>query len=149
MEKRKDAEILDTLVATTLDSVDGYRQSAEQIDDPQLGAFFTRQANERSTVASQLQSQMRAVGGEVRDEGSILGAAHREFLSLKDKVTGSDREAIVNEVERGESYISEKFETALKQDDLSPQTRQVIQNAQSSIEAGCQQARMLSQQVET
>ncbi|MBW0144635.1 ferritin-like domain-containing protein [Sphingomicrobium clamense] len=132
-KNNKDIETLDTLIATTCDSIEGYRDSAEKVDDPQLAATFRECAQERTKVLESLQSQLVANGGEKRDEGSILGAMHRTYLGLKDAVTGSDRQAICNEIETGENYLKEKFDAALSQDELSPQTRQVIQTAQTEI----------------
>ena len=143
LNNNQQAEMLDTLIATTLDSVEGYRESAKQIDDPQLTDFFNKRATERAEIVGQLQSQQKSLGGEIRDEGSILGSAHRQFLGLKDKVTGSDREAIVNEIDTGESYLVEKYETALKNDDLMGETRSVVENAYSTIQTGCEQVQMI------
>ena len=42
-----------------------------------------------------------------------MGKTHQRFLDLKAAVTGRDDKAIINEVERGEDYLKEKFEAAL------------------------------------
>ncbi|MEO5868133.1 MAG: PA2169 family four-helix-bundle protein, partial [Sphingomonas sp.] len=51
-------------------------------------------------------------------------------------VTGQDDKAIVNEVERGEDHIKAKFEDALKDDGLTPETRSAIGAAWTSVKAG-------------
>ena len=38
---------------------------------------------------------------------------HRQFLSLRDKVTGSDDQSVIAEVDRGETYLDEKWQAAL------------------------------------
>ena len=48
------------------------------------------------------------------DDGTILAAAHRMFLSLKSSLGGSDQ-GVVNEVERGEDRIKAKFEAGAQQ----------------------------------
>ncbi len=59
----------------------------------------------------------------------------------------SDR-AVIEEVERGEDYIKEKYEAALQDGELSPETRQVIQQAYQSIRRGHDQASALKHQME-
>jgi len=56
---------------------------------------------------------VRSLGAAPEDDGTVLAAAHRAFLNLKNAVAGDD-ETVVKEVERGEDHIKEKFEAALK-----------------------------------
>lgn len=145
LNNNKQVEQLDTLIATTLDSVEGYRESSKQIDDPQLTDFFNQRATERAEIVGNLQSLQKTLGGEIRDEGSILGSAHRQFVGVKDAVTGGNasREAIINEIETGESYLVEKFETVLNDDDMTGEPRTMVQNAYSQIKTGYAQIEML------
>ena len=66
----------------------------------------------------------------------MLGKTHQIFLDLKSAVMGRDDKAIINEVERGEDYLKGKFETVLKDVDLSPQSRTVIEQAFASVRQG-------------
>ena len=135
MDKTSDIDTLNTLIATTLDSMKGYRDASED-SATKNAALFSEMASERSKVASDLQTQVRALGGDPEDDSSILGALHRGFMNLKDMVTGQDEAAIVNEVERGEDYIKGKFETALNDGNLSAASRSVVETAFTSIKTG-------------
>ena len=131
-----DIRTLNGLIATTIDSVDGYRSSAEAVDSTRFADLFTARAGERSSVAEQLRAEVRKLGGNPEDDGTALAGAHRGFLNLKAAVTDRDDQAIVNEVERGEDHIKAKFDAALKDDKLSPQTRSLIETAYGSVRAG-------------
>ena len=131
-----DISVLNSLIETTIDSVDGYRRSAQEATNSRFSSEFLNRANEREQVVSQLRDQVRQLGGSPEDDGSVLAAAHRAFLSLKDKVTGSDDTAIIGEVDHGESYLANKWEAALKDDQLSPQVRQVVQQCYDSVREG-------------
>ena len=135
-EHTKDTTVLNTLIGTLLDSVEGYRHSAEGVERPDLAAKFTARAAERETAVRSLQSAVSAQGGNPEDDATTLGGIHRAFLGLKEVVTGRDDQAIVNEVERGEDYLKGKFETALKADDLTPATRSAIGAAWDSVKSG-------------
>jgi uncharacterized protein (TIGR02284 family) len=144
-----DISILNSLIATTLDSVDGYETSAADIEDSSLATMFTSRASERRSVVSQLQAEVSRLGGNPEDDGTVLAGAHRMFVNLKSVVTGQDNKAIVNEVERGEDHIKAKYEDALKESDLSPETRNVIQTAWQSVREGHDQMRDIKHSMES
>lgn len=135
-EKSHDIRILNGLIETTVDSIDGYRRAAEEATNSRFVTAFRSRVTEREQIVGQLRDEVRRLGGDPQDDGSILAAAHRAFLTLRDKVTGSDDESVIAEVDHGETYLNEKWETALKDDELSPETRSVITRCYSSIRAG-------------
>ena len=51
-------------------------------------------------------------------------------------MTGRDDKAIINEVERGEDYLKEKFEAALKDDTLESESRAVVERGYQSVRKG-------------
>ena len=79
---------------------------------------------------------MRRLGGDPEDDGSFMGKTHQRFLDLKAAITGRDDKAIINEVERGEDYLKEKFETALNSGELSGECRAVVERCYQSVTLG-------------
>lgn len=136
MDKSHDVTVLNTLIATTLDSMKGFRESAEDSEVGTHAQFFREMADERSKVASDLQAHVRSLGGDPRTESSTSGAVHRTWVDVKNAMTGKDEEAVIKEVERGEDYIKEKFSEALRDRDLSPETRGVLEKCMESIRKG-------------
>ncbi len=143
-----DIRTLNSLIATTIDSVDGYTEAAKDSDSGRFGSIFTDRASERRQALTLLQTEVTRLGGNPEDDGTALAGAHRVFLNLKSAVLGKDEKAIVNEVERGEDHIKAKFEDALKDDDLTPQTRGVIEQAYGSVRQGHDQMRDLKHSME-
>ncbi len=133
-------KLVNGLVETTIDSADGYAEAAKDADGARYKELFTRRAQERRSIASELQDEVRRLGGEAKDDGTILAAAHRAFVNLKDSLTKGD-EAVINEVEAGEDHIKAKYEKALKDTDVEPQTRAVIEKAWTSVKSGHDQMR--------
>jgi len=147
-ETSHDIRTLNGLIATTLDSVDGYTEAAKAAENGRYVQLFTARAAERRQVVTALQGEVSRLGGNPEDDGTILAGAHRAFLDLKAAVTGRDDKAIVNEVERGEDHIKAKFEAALKDADLSPATKAVIEAAYGSVRAGHDEMRDLKHALE-
>ena len=81
-------------------------------------------------------------------QGSFLGKAHQRFEDLKAAVTGKDEQAIINEVERGEDYLKDKFETALNSGHLSGDSRAVVERAYQSVRKGHDQVSSLKHGLE-
>lgn len=136
MDTSHDITVLNTLIATTLDSVKGYRESAEASEDPSHAQFFREMAEERSRVAADLQQQVRSLGGDPETDSSTAGAVHRAWVDLKSAITGRDEKAIVNEVERGEDYLRDKFQAAMKDAELSSSSRGVLEKCYESVRKG-------------
>jgi len=139
---------LNTLIATTIDSITGYEDSAQNIDNNRLREIFRQRASDRQEVVQQLRSEVRRLGGNPEDDGSFLGKAHQRFEDLKAAVTGRDEKAIVNEVERGEDYLKEKWQAALQSGDLDGESHDVVERCYQSIKAGHDQMSQLKHGME-
>ena len=140
---------LNTLIATTIDSITGYENSAKDIDNQRFAEIFRQRANERQRVVEELRSEVRRLGGDPEDSGSFMGKTHQRFEDLKAAITGQDEKAIINEVERGEDYLKEKFETALDSGTLSGDCRAVVERCYQSVRAGHDQMSQLKHGMES
>ena len=147
-EGRDDITTLNTLIATTIDSITGYEDSATNIDNERFREIFRERASERQRVVEELRAEVRRLGGNPEDDGSFLGKAHQRFEDLKAAVTGRDEKAIINEVERGEDYLKDKFETALSSGHLSGESRAVVERAFQSVRSGHDQMSQLKHGME-
>jgi uncharacterized protein (TIGR02284 family) len=148
-ERKDEIATLNTLIATTIDSITGYEDSASNIDDERFREMFRQRANERQQIVEDLRAEVRRLGGEPEDAGSFMGKTHQRFEDLKAAITGRDEKAVINEVERGEDYLKEKFEAALHSDHLSGDSRAVVERAFQSVRAGHDQISQLKHGMET
>ena len=144
MLDNKNVSTLNSLIATTLDSIDGYRKASEEANAGQFREIFLSRANERQQVVTGFQAKVRELGGNPEDDGTVLASAHRAFLGLRDKLAGPrDDDAVIAEVERGEDHIKSKFENALADHDLDPGVRQLIESGYASVRQGYDQVSAL------
>ena len=147
-ETSHDIRTLNSLIATVIDSVDGYSESAKDVDSPRFSELFLARADERREVSEQLRAEVSRLGGEPEDDGTILAAGHRAFVNLKSAIASRDDQAVVAEVERGEDHLKAKFEGALKDDELSPATRETIQAVWPSVKQGHDEMSQLKHSLE-
>ncbi|MDQ3246676.1 MAG: PA2169 family four-helix-bundle protein [Pseudomonadota bacterium] len=139
---------LNTLIATTIDSVNGYEESAKNVEGERFQQMFRERASERQEIVQQLRETVRNLGGTPDDDASFLGKTHQMFADLKAAVTGRDEKAIINEVERGEDYIKDKYETALNGDSLTGEARSAVEQAYQSVRSGHDQISQLKHGME-
>jgi len=140
---------LNTLIATTIDSVTGYENSAKDVGNERFREIFRQRADERQRVVEELRGEVRRLGGNPEDDGSFMGKTHQRFEDLKAAVTGGDDKSIINEVERGEDYLKEKFEAALNSDALTGDSRAVVERCYQSVRSGHDQMSQLKHGLET
>jgi len=140
---------LNTLIATTIDSITGFEDSAQNIDNERLREIFRQRANERQRIVEELRAEVRRLGGNPEDDGSFLGKAHQRFEDLKAAITGRDEKAIVNEVERGEDYLKNKWQAALQSGELHGEVHDLVERLYQSIKDGHDQMSQLKHGLET
>jgi uncharacterized protein (TIGR02284 family) len=140
---------LNTLIATTIDSITGYENSAKDVHDERFREIFRSRADERQDVVEKLRGEVRRLGGDAEDSGSFMGKAHQRFEDLKAAIAGRDEKAIINEVERGEDYLKSKFQAALQSGELNGESHDVVEGCYQSVKAGHDQISQLKHGMET
>jgi uncharacterized protein (TIGR02284 family) len=143
-----DTSTLNTLIATTIDSITGYENSAKDVDNQRFAEIFRQRANERQQIVEELRAEVRRLGGNPEDDGSFMGKAHQRFEDLKAAISGGDDKSIIDEVERGEDYLKEKFEAALNSSTLSGEARSVVERCYQSVRSGHDQMSQLKHGME-
>ena len=123
---------LNGLIETCRDGQEGFKQAAEGVDRDDLKTLFYEFSQERASFVGELQDDVRGLGGDPENTGSITGAMHRGWINIKSAVTGKDEAAILNECERGEDVAKEQYSSALEQP-LPEVIRQVVQNQYTKV----------------
>ena len=114
MQNKDAISILNNLIETCKDGEQGFKTAAEGLTSSELKVKFLQYSRERAQMSSDLQAEVRRLGGDPEKAGSIAGAVHRGWLDIKSVVTGKDDHAIVAEAERGEDVAKTAYESALQ-----------------------------------
>jgi uncharacterized protein (TIGR02284 family) len=108
--------VLNELIETSKDGVNGFRTAAESVKSGEAKAVFTTRVQLIERAATELQAEVRRLGGDPEKHGSVTGSLHRGWINLKAAVTGKDDDAIIAECERGEEAAVKSYEDALEKD---------------------------------
>jgi uncharacterized protein (TIGR02284 family) len=118
---------LNVLIETCRNGENGFRTAAENVKDEELKRFFTHCSNQRAQFASELQSEVRTLGGDPMRRGTAAGVIHRGWMNLKSAVTLDSDHAIISECARGEDAAKAAYQEVLKQN-LPPNVLPVVKH---------------------
>lgn len=134
MENRdKTIEELNDILAKNHDAIAGYRKAAETVNNSEIMGYFNRRVNERKIFVDELNTEIRALGGEPTDSGTIQGTAHRFWLSLKGGVFTNNAEEVLEESIRGEKNSIEEYNDLLEETYVPVSTRTLLENQKNMI----------------
>ena len=120
---------------TLKDGQEGFKQSAEGVDDPQLKTLFDSFSLQRSRFAGELQNEVVRLGEPDPEDGSSAsGAMHRAWINIKSAVTNRDRHAILAEAERGEDSAVSAYKDAMKEE-LPPPIKEIVTRQSTEVKA--------------
>lgn len=103
------------LVQANIDSAKGFDTVADMTKDPFVEVRFSDRANERRENAAELGRLVQETGEQPKHDGSWLAAFHRNWIGIKAAVTSGDAEPLLAEIERGETYLADRYESAVQE----------------------------------
>jgi uncharacterized protein (TIGR02284 family) len=142
MDNSDVVDCLNDLIETSKDGEYGFRTCAERATSGELKQMFAKRAAGCAKAATELQALVRQHGGKAEDSGSAAGAIHRGWVSVRDAVSGTSDQAVLDECERGEDVALSRYRKALKQD-LPPAVRQVVEKQMAGVQANHDEVKRL------
>jgi uncharacterized protein (TIGR02284 family) len=147
---KESISLLNDLIETSKDGQKGFEESAKDLKNPQLKAFFAEHAVACATAVRELQTEVRALGGDPETSGSVSGSVHRAWVNLKSSVTGKSDEAVLNEVERGEDHALKAYREAAekaRKENLPVNVVSLIERQLAGTQKNHDQVKLLRDQV--
>lgn len=136
---------LNDLIETCKDGEEGFRTCADDVGDSTLKAFFSSRAQQCATAATELQSLVRAYGGDPEKSTSLGGAIHRRWVDVKSAIMGHDDKAVLKECERGEDVAVASYRKALEKN-LPADVRSVVERQYQGVLQNHDEVRSLRDQ---
>ena len=135
MDNKAIIDAINDLITVNYDGERGYKESAEDVTDARLKAWFREYAQQRYDFGHELKSELTQLGGKP-DKGTSIGAdIHRIFIDLKSAIAGNDEKAVINECIRGEENAIERYDKVLNMSELPASARTVVARQRNQIQA--------------
>ena len=77
-----------------------------------------------------------------REHGSVKGTIHRGWMAVKDALSGSDPDGILDAAEQGEDHAVDSYKKALDED-ISPELKDVLRRQMGTVQATHDQVKAL------
>ena len=133
MSQRTERGTLNRLIEICRDGERGFRHAANHVYDPAVKALFLEIATQRERFVDALLPHAHRLGGETETDGTVGGALHRGWMSVKDTLSPHDDVAVVKEAERGERVALAAFQEAVE-GLLPPQSRDLIEQQYAEMQ---------------
>ena len=133
-----DRRVPKDLIETLEDGKKGFAQAAEKLADsdrPDLSTKMRTYSDQRAAFSAELETMAAGYGDDIDEDGSVGAAVHRGWMSVKDAIAGSSPEGVLDAAEQGEDHAVSEYQDALKNDDVSPNLRSVIERQFADIKA--------------
>ena len=132
-------ETLNDLIRINNDRVEGYSKAIAQADDQDLQSLFSQFVQQSRQFANELRGLVNSRYGSedndkrVTDETTASGKIYRAWMDVKDKFSGGTRKSVLASCEFGEDAAQRAYNSALEDDDLSPDVRSVVERQKSEL----------------
>lgn len=143
MEKNKSVSVLNSLITINNDRIQGYETATGETEDQDLKTLFAQFIQTSRHCKNELITAVTKLGEEPNDGTRIDGEIYRVWMDFKALATGKDRKAILNSCEYGEDVAVKNYEKALKDEDLSPEHRSLVNSQFTKIKADHDKVRSL------
>jgi uncharacterized protein (TIGR02284 family) len=129
----KNSEALNDLIEINNDRVRGYEKASGETDDIDLKALFTTMVNQSTQYANELKQFVEREGKEPAEGTTFRGKIYRAWMDVRATFSGDSRKSVLAACEFGEDAAQRAYETALRDDDLSSDVRNLIQGQKSGL----------------
>ncbi|WP_187263040.1 PA2169 family four-helix-bundle protein [Pontibacter beigongshangensis] len=144
--KKTDEDVVHKLQELTEfvnDRVEGYEHAAKETENPAHTSYYRELSSQSRKFASELNSQISKYGGSKETDTTIKGKIYRQWMDLKETLTGHNEEAVINSNLYGEEWAQKAYNDALASGELPNDLQQLIeQQKQASLKA-CEQLKKM------
>lgn len=131
------AEVLNDLVKINNDRIEGYQKAIEEAkdEDGDLKTLFQNM----KTASVQLKQELAALVSQYGDSPTTAtrtdGKLYRAWMDVKATFSGNSRKSVLENCEFGEDAAQKAYKTALADNELPADVRQIISSQQMALKA--------------
>ena len=137
---------LNELLRISRDGEQGYRAAAEAVRNSELDSMFSEYAKQRAGFAQDLEAEIKRLGGDAKNSGTVAGTLHRGWMDLKVTLSGGSPNGILAACESGDDSAEAAY-AQFASTDISGKTRALIERQWQQIKEAHTRVRRLKNEV--
>jgi uncharacterized protein (TIGR02284 family) len=126
-------ETVKDLVRINNDRSTGYSKAATQAKDEDLQALFSQLSQQSRQFSNELRSLVNVGDKDITDETTTAGKIYRTWMDVKATFSGGNRKSVLAACEFGEDAAQKAYRDALKDEELTPDIRALIESQKSIL----------------
>ncbi len=128
-------EQLKHLLSITTDSMEGYKQSANNTIGPEFKALFTDYLIQRGEYADELKTAIVSLGGDANTvSGGTFSTLGRLWTTIKTTISSDAERTALEACTSDEKAAIAEYEKVLENRELSPELREMLTDQKAGIE---------------
>lgn len=143
MNTKSAESVLNQLLTRNYDAEKGYEQVAAKVEDNDLKILLENNHSERYRFGHEIKQIEADYGIEPNKGSSNLADAHRAWINIKDRFTGSGSKEVIEEAIRGEDYAINDYKEAIDSEALKPDHKKILSNHLKAIKNSREQLERL------
>lgn len=146
MDREKTVDVLNELVVINNDRIEGYETAAENSEESDLRALFSKFEQTSHKCRRELIGEIEKLGGKAEEGTKVSGKFFRAWMDVKSALSSNDRKAILNSCEEGEDRAIETYQDVFedKSKYLTSEQHTMVRDQYNSIKSD--QSRIRSMQ---
>ena len=105
---------LEELSALQMDSINGFKQLIERIEEPLLQDFLKKGEEQSMLLWMEINAEIIALQGEIKTKGTLKGAVNHLWMKLKTDILHSDLEKVLENIKICEEFNISRYKTVLQ-----------------------------------
>jgi uncharacterized protein (TIGR02284 family) len=152
--KEETISTLNDLVLINNDRIAGYEKALEELRaredhgaaDADLIPLFEGFITDSREFRNELGREVQVAGGEMETGTMASGKIYRAWMDIKALFSGKDRHTILSSCETGEDAAQRAYQTALGEEDITADSRNMINSQKTHLKKAHDQVKALRDQ---
>ena len=139
-------QVLNDLLETCYDGMDGFRVVASTVSSPDIVSFCQSRAARINEAAADLYTAIRRLGGRPAEHGHPQATVHRGWIHLRAATIDTTNDGVLGEMETGEQISVNRYQHALSRS-LPPALHDLVADQLRGVEENLEGVRQLRRQM--
>jgi len=117
------------------DSERGYAEAAQYAKSKPVKELLQQISRGRASLITDIAAELMRAGSTPPEDGTLKGDLHRAWMDIRHALTGADDGSMLDECERGENYLTERYDTIVSDTALPVDLRKKLLQQRAQIQA--------------
>jgi uncharacterized protein (TIGR02284 family) len=116
MEQKEILIDLEELSALMMDSINGFKQLAERVENEDQKQFFIQSGKESTDLWNEINKEIEKNDGSIKTKGTVKGAINHLWMKVKVDIIHTNLNNVLDNIEICEKFNINRYEQVMKND---------------------------------